>query len=129
MYHYTAETTVSVEQAVAALEAALREEQFGVLWRLNLHEKLMEKGIEFDGEYTILEVCNPAIAHKAVNHNRMAGYFMPCKIVVYEAGGKTKIGMPKPTVLMNLPGDDALKDLAAGVEQRLIGCIDRVAHS
>ncbi|RID82800.1 DUF302 domain-containing protein [Mesobacillus zeae] len=46
----------------------------------------------------------------------LVGYFLPCKIVVYEDNGKTKIGMPKPTVLM------AMLD----IEKRLIGCIDTV---
>ncbi|MDN4094604.1 MULTISPECIES: DUF302 domain-containing protein [Bacillales] len=32
----------------------------------------------------------------------MAEYFLPCKITVYESDGKTKFGLPKTTVLVNM---------------------------
>ncbi|MED0680873.1 DUF302 domain-containing protein [Aneurinibacillus thermoaerophilus] len=128
MFHYTAETTASVQNAIAALETSLKEEQFGVLWRFNLREKLKEKGFDFEREYVVLEVCNPAEANRVISENVFAGYFLPCKIVVYEVDGKTKIGMPKPTAFMNMLEDDALMGIAAGVEARLIGCINRAAN-
>ncbi|WP_312859713.1 DUF302 domain-containing protein [Peribacillus huizhouensis] len=31
----------------------------------------------------VLEVCNPNEAQRGFNENKMAGYFLPCKIVVY----------------------------------------------
>ncbi|MGN7471541.1 DUF302 domain-containing protein [Brevibacillus sp. SAFN-007a] len=128
MFHYTAETTTSVQNAIAALETSLKEEQFGVLWRFNLREKLKEKGFDFEREYVVLEVCNPAEANRVISENVLAGYFLPCKIVVYEADGKTKIGMPKPTAFMNMLEDDALMGIAADVEARLMKCINRAAN-
>lgn len=128
MFHYTAETTASVQNAVAALETSLKEEQFDVLWRFNLREKLKEKGFDFEREYVVLEVCNPAEANRVISENVLAGYFLPCKIVVYEADGKTKIGMPKPTAFMNMVEDDALMGIAADVEARLMKCINRAAN-
>lgn len=128
MFHYTAETTANVQQAIAALETSLKEEQFGVLWRFDLRDKLKEKGFDFEQEYVVLEVCNPAEANKVISENVLAGYFLPCKIVVYEAGGKTKIGMPKPSAFMNMLEDDALTGIAADMEARLIGCINRAAN-
>ncbi|AGA59822.1 hypothetical protein Theco_3808 [Thermobacillus composti KWC4] len=128
MFHYTAETTASVQNAIAALETSLKEEQFGVLWQFNLREKLKEKGFDFEREYVVLEVCNPAEANRVINENVLAGHFLPCKIVVYEGDGKTKIGMPKPTAFMNMLEDDALMGIAADVEARLMKCINRAAN-
>jgi uncharacterized protein (DUF302 family) len=128
MFHYTAETTASVQNAVAALETSLKEEQFGVLWRFNLREKLKEKGFDFEREYVVLEVCNPAEANRVISENVLAGYFLPCKIVVYEADGKTRIGLPKPTAFMNMLEDDVLMGIAADVEARLMKCINRAAN-
>ena len=128
MFHYTAETTANVQNAIAALETSLKEEQFGVLWRFNLREKLKEKGFDFEREYVVLEVCNPAEANRVVSESALAGYFLPCKIVVYEADGKTKIGMPKPTAFMNMLEDAALMGIAADVETRLMKCINRAAN-
>ncbi|MFJ6412099.1 DUF302 domain-containing protein [Terribacillus sp. AE2B 122] len=31
-----------------------------------------------------------------MQHNKLTGYILPCKIVVYESDDDTKIDMPKP---------------------------------
>lgn len=54
----------------------------------------------------------------------MAGYFLPCKIVVYEHEGKTKIGMPKPTALISLLNDEKMKLFAKDIEDRLINVLN-----
>ncbi len=59
MFHYTVETTKTPEQAIEALTENLKAEKFGVLWRLDLKDKLQEKNVDFDMPYWILEVCNP----------------------------------------------------------------------
>lgn len=128
MFHYTVETKAGIEEAVAALEEALKEEQFGVLWRFSIRDKLREKGFDFDREFEVLEVCNPQEAQRVLSHNAMAGYFLPCKIVVYQDEAKTKIGMPKPTIFMDILNDDPLREIAANVEARLIKCIDEAAN-
>ena len=40
MFHHTVETSKSVEQALAALEENLKEEKFGVLWKLDSEGKV-----------------------------------------------------------------------------------------
>ncbi|MGG3307566.1 DUF302 domain-containing protein [Paenibacillus sp. FSL W8-0187] len=127
MFHYTVETDKSVDDAIAALEQALAEEKFGVLWRFSIQDKLNEKGIEFDQKYEILEVCNPVEAKKVLSENDLAGYFLPCKIAVYELEGGTKIGLPRPTALIGMVENESfesLRGIAQDVEKRLIACID-----
>ncbi len=126
MFHYTVETDKSMEEAISALEQHLQEEKFGVLWQLNIQDKLREKGLDFDRPFCVLEVCNPHDAQDILNRNLMVGYLLPCKIVVYEDEGKTKVGLPKPTALMNLVGDEGLLEKAKDVEQRLIQCLDQL---
>jgi uncharacterized protein (DUF302 family) len=87
-------------------------------------EKLQEKGLEFSKEFKVLEVCNPVEAQRIINQNEMAGYFLPCKIVVYEYGGKTKIGMPRPTALISLLNDENMKLFAKDIEDRLINVLN-----
>ncbi len=124
MFNYTVETEKSVNQAVQSLEEALKEEKFGVLWNFDLTAKLQEKGEDFNTPYTILEVCNPKEANKVLSSNLMIGYFLPCKIVVYEEGGSTKIGMPKPTSLISMAEDHDVHAIAEDIEKRLISAID-----
>lgn len=125
MFDYTIETEKNMDEAIKDLEASLKEEKFGVLWTFDIKEKLQEKGLEFEKEFKVLEVCNPLEAQKVLNENEMAGYFLPCKIVVYEKNGKTKIGMPKPTSLISMLNDDKMEQFAKDIEDRLIVCINK----
>lgn len=125
MFHYTVETDQTMEKALQSLEKSLKEDKFGVLWQFDVKETLNNKGFEFEQPYMVLEVCNPQEAQKLLTKNQMVGYFLPCKIVVYEADGKVKVGMPKPTALIELAADDALMDIARDVEKRLIHAIDK----
>ncbi|MCA1012312.1 DUF302 domain-containing protein [Halobacillus halophilus] len=125
MFHYTVETEKGMEEAVESLEASLKEAQFGVLWNFDIKDKLNEKGLEFEKEFKVLEVCNPKEAQRILNENTLAGYFLPCKMVVYSDGGSTKIGMPKPTALIQLVEDEQIQRLAEDIEQRLIHCMDQ----
>ncbi|MFZ3578933.1 DUF302 domain-containing protein [Virgibacillus sp. DJP39] len=125
MFHYTVETNKKMEEAVQSLEESLKKEQFGVLWQFDIKAKLQEKGLDFNQPYLVLEVCNPKEAERVLSQNQMVGYFLPCKIVVYEDGGKVKIGLPKPTALIEMVNDESLKEFAADIENRLISCIDQ----
>lgn len=124
MFHYTVETDKSIDEAVQAVEDALKKHKFGVLWKLDLTSKLQEKGLDFNQPYRVLEVCNPVEAERVLSQNNLVGYFLPCKIVVYETAGKTKIGLPKPTALMDVLNDAQLQEIAQGVEATLIEAVN-----
>ncbi|MBT2286089.1 DUF302 domain-containing protein [Paenibacillus polymyxa] len=124
MFHYTVSTNKTVEQAIADLTENLKKEKFGVLWQLDMKEKLHEKDVELNMEYHILEVCNPVEAQRVLSENPLVGYFLPCKLAVYGEGGSTKIGMPKPTALIGLVENEALMKIASDIEQRLGSCVD-----
>ncbi|MBE4909461.1 DUF302 domain-containing protein [Bacillus luteolus] len=125
MFDYTVNTNRNIEEAIESLEVTLKEEQFGVLWKFDIKEKLHEKGLEFNKEFRVLEVCNPIEAQRVLNENELAGYFLPCKIVVYTSEGQTKIGMPKPTSLISMLNDEKMKEFAKDIEDRLINCINK----
>lgn len=125
MFHYTVETAKGRDEAVQALTENLQAEKFGILWNFDLTAKLQEKGTDFDTPFTILEVCNPQEANRVLSEDLMVGYFLPCKIVVYEEEGTTKIGMPKPSALIEMVHNESIKQIALDIEERLIGCIDK----
>ncbi|GLB60666.1 DUF302 domain-containing protein [Cytobacillus sp. NCCP-133] len=124
-FAYTVETKKSIDEAISDLEKQLKEEKFGILWTFDIKEKLEEKGFQLDEEYKVLEVCNPKEAERVLKEEKMAGYFLPCKIVVYKEAGSTKIGLPKPTALISMIDNQNLKEMAADIEKRLIGCLDK----
>jgi uncharacterized protein (DUF302 family) len=125
MFHYTVETNKGIDEAITSLEASLKEEKFGVLWNFDLKDKLNEKGLDFEKEFKVLEICNPKEAQRVLNENVMAGYFLPCKMVVYQDEDKTKIGMPKPTSLTQMVEDDTIQAMASDIEKRLMHCMDK----
>ncbi|ETP68004.1 hypothetical protein AC739_17915 [Planococcus glaciei] len=125
MFNYTVETAKGRDEAVQALTENLQAEKFGILWNFDLTAKLQEKGTDFDTPFTILEVCNPQEANRVLSEDLMVGYFLPCKIVVYEEEGTTKIGMPKPSALIEMVHNESIKQIALDIEERLIGCIDK----
>ncbi|NNV06818.1 DUF302 domain-containing protein [Geobacillus sp. C56-T2] len=125
MFHYTIHVTTGLNETIERLEEHLKQEGFGVLWRFSVTEKLQEKGLDFSTPMVILEVCNPQEAARVLSENLLVGYFLPCKIVVYVENGVTKIGMPKPTMLVGMVSEPALEQVAADIEKRLIACIDR----
>ncbi|MGF7014927.1 DUF302 domain-containing protein [Ornithinibacillus bavariensis] len=126
MFHYTVETAKSIDEAIQSPEKNLKEEKFGVQWQFNVQETLKNKGFNLESPFTVLEVCNPQEAQNVLSANQLIGYFLPCKIVVYEdKQGKTKIGMPKPSSLILMIEDESLQDVATDIENRLIACIDK----
>lgn len=124
---YKAETEKPFDLAVEAIIDSCASVGFGVLWQLNFKDKLHEKGLEFEDNFMILEVCNPLKAQEVLLAQREMGFFLPCKVAVYELGGKTYIGMPKPTELMSVAGAPELSAIALEVQTQLIDAIEKAA--
>ena len=120
---YEVITNKSFDEAVTSIIKSLEQQKFGVLWKLNFKDKLKEKEIEFDSNFMILEVCNPLKAKEVLSKHIEAGYFLPCKIVVYEDKGSVKIGMLKPEALIGMLKFEDLADIAKEVQDTLITAI------
>ena len=122
---YIVETNKDVETAARDLEEAVKRNKFGVLHVHNLQQTLKEKGIDFPNACKILEVCNPQRATQVLSQNMTMNLALPCRISVYQEGGKTKIGMVRPTALLAIfPGAEALKRVAEEVERETIKMIE-----
>ena len=83
------------------LEEAAKRHKFGVLHVHDLQQKMREKGVEYGGECAIFEVCNPHQAKKVLEREMAVATSLPCRIAVYEEGGRTKIGTILPTAMPN----------------------------
>ncbi len=124
-------TQKTVEDAIKAVEAALQTRKFSVLWHLDINEKLREKGIEPAAPFHVLEVCSAPRARQALTTNQQVGYFLPCKIVVYEDSetGERVIGLQRPRLMVELMGDPALEPLANEVEEILTAAVTEAAQA
>ena len=122
---YVTETKKDVETASRDLEEAVKRNKFSVLHVHDLQKTLKEKGVDFPNACRILEVCNPQRATQVLTSNMAVNMALPCRISVYREGGKTKMGMIRPTALLGLfPGAADLKPVADEVERETMRMID-----
>ncbi len=122
---YIAETAKSPAQAVIDLQAAVKQHGYGVLHIYDLKETLAAKGFDLPNACHILEVCNPKQAAALLAADMSMNIALPCRISVYQDGGKTLIGMVRPTVLLaSLSESENLKTIAAQVEKDSIAIIE-----
>ena len=117
-------TTKSFEKALEDLRQALMERKFGVLWELNFKDKFAEKGFDYGKNHMILEVCNPRIAIDILNAQPDMAYFLPCKMMIRDDGGSVVLGMIKPEALVEIMGEDKIREAALIVEKTLWEAIE-----
>ena len=123
--YYTVTTSKTFEQAANDLDAAVKNRQFGVLHVHDLGTTLRSKGIDFDGECKVFEVCNPAQAAKVLAIDMDMNMALPCRISVWRKAGATYIGMIRPAWLLDKLNDDPqLTQIAREVEQTTVHIID-----
>ncbi len=114
---------VTTDKALCEIEAGLQESaarhQFGILTVHDLKATMAKKGVEFDGECVIYEVCNPHQAKKVLEENGAVSTALPCRISVYEKDGERRIATLLPTALIGMFGSPALEPVAREVEDSI----------
>ena len=123
--YYLVETDKSFSQASEDLESAVKRHDFGVFHIHDLGNTLRSKGLEFDEECKVFEVCNPAQAVKVMATDMRLNMALPCRISVFTEKGKTKIGLIKPVQMLSSLSEDAgLIQVAEEVEDKTIQMVD-----
>jgi len=118
--YFILESAKPFEQAAADLEEAVTRNGFGVLHIHDLGNTLRSKGIAFEGQCRVFEVCNPAQAAKVLALDLSLNMALPCRISVYTEGTRTKIGFIKPVqMLAALSSDPTLAQVAQEVEAKM----------
>ncbi len=125
---YVKEAKGSVEEVVEKLKTAAAENRFGVLGIHDLKEKMAAKGVEFAHECRILEVCNPVQAKEVLESNMAISTALPCRISVYEEGGRVRVATIKPTAMLALYGSPELEQVAQSVEETIVRIIDAASE-
>ena len=123
--YYIAESNKPFEQAATDLEEAVKRHSFGVLHVHDLGSTLRSKGVEFDQQCKVFEVCNPQHASEVLATDMRLNMALPCRISVYTEQGRTMIGMILPsTILSSLSNSPVLAQVAAEVETMTRQMID-----
>ena len=106
------------EEAIENVIAALKDEGFGVLTRIDVKATLKEKlGLDFR-PYVILGACNPPLAHRALESQPEAGLMLPCNVTVEAApGGGALARLANPEVMMQVGALGENPELRAVAQQ------------
>jgi uncharacterized protein (DUF302 family) len=104
-------TSLTFDQALEKLPAALQAEGFGVLTQIDVQDVLKKKiGADFR-RYRILGACNPKLAFRALSSELEVGVMLPCNVIVYEGDdGKAVVTAidPTATIAATHPGLNVL---------------------
>lgn len=110
----------TVDQAIERITAALGQEGFGILTRIDVKETLKKK-LDLDFRpYVILGACNPRFAHRALTAEPQIGLLLPCNVVVQatDAGGAL-VSIADPKAMFQIVDNPAVAPLAGEVDAHL----------
>ena len=124
MYHIV-QTDKTFNQASSDLEAAVLSHGFGVLHVHDLGATLRSKGLAFEEECKVFEVCNPLQAAKVLSVDMRLNMALPCRISVFTEKGITRIGLIRPVPMLTALSQDAtLLHIAEEVEEKILQMVD-----
>jgi uncharacterized protein (DUF302 family) len=123
----TLSTNKTVSEAAAALHSAVQANHFGVMQVHDLKETMAKKGVEFKRECLIFEVCQPQQAKKVLDQDMSVSTALPCRISLYEEGGKAILATLKPTALLAMFNLPQLGGVAQEVEDTIVKIMKEAA--
>ncbi|MBI2757781.1 MAG: DUF302 domain-containing protein [Chloroflexi bacterium] len=124
-FDYTVETTKSVDEAIAAIEAKAQEKGFRVLHVHDVQATLAAKGFEIE-PMKIVEVCNAKFASQVLAKDKKISLMLPCPISVFVEAGKTYISALKPRVIADYYPDANVESIATEVERIVLELVDEI---
>jgi len=114
--------------AVLAIKEALGQEGFGILTEIDVSQTLKKKlGVNYPNYY-ILGACNPPNAYKALMAETEVGLLLPCNVIVFEKGDCVYISAIRPTIALTISDNQALKEIAQLIEDKLMAAVDRAVQ-
>ena len=126
-YYKSAVLRAPFQETIEQVEAALQEEGFGIISRIDIQEALKSKiGVDFR-PYTILGACNPQLAYEALKIEDKVGTMLPCNVVVQAKNGEeTEVAVIDPVASMQAIDNPELARAAQEVRSRLFRVVDRL---
>ena len=122
-------TEKNVTEAAASLQAAVKANHYGVMQVHDLKETMAKKGVEFGRECLIFEVCQPLQAKKVLDQVMSVSTALPCRISIYEEGGRTILATLKPTILLAMFNAPQLDGVAQEVEDTIVKIMEEAVSA
>lgn len=118
--NFKREIVDTLDHAIERTTKALATQGFGILTRIDMHDKIKDKTGKVIIPTVILGACNPNMAYEAYTANSDVASLLPCNAVIRElAPNKISVEFAKPTGLMKVLGDAKLTALAAEADSKI----------
>ena len=118
-YAYSGELTLPFEEALEHAKQMLAKHGFGTQSEIYISEVLKAKlGVALPRE-VILGVCNPTLAHRAIQIEPAITLLLPCNVTVKEAGLCTRIEAVSPKQLVGMAGNPRLTEIASEADEKM----------
>lgn len=126
-YYFNKIIDLPFEKAIEHVTEELKKEGFGVLTEIDVQATLKKKlDVDFR-PYRILGACNPPFAHKALSAEPHIGIYLPCNVVVQDAGnGRTEVAAVDPMVAMSRVDNAGLEPIAKEIQMKLQRVIENL---
>lgn len=106
------------------LTVAFKEIGFGILNTIDFQNTLQEKIGKDIGEYKLLQICNPQLAHQAIEMQPNIGLQLPCNVLVRKAEDQYAVDVQSPmdSIPSNSPSQlkEMAEELTGRIEQLLV---------
>ena len=127
-YSYSKDIESSFQDTENKVRESLMDIGFGVLTEINMKDAFKSK-LDLDYKnYKILGVCNPTLAHEALDSESLIGILMPCNILVIDNENQTtKIVFPNAKSLLEVTDNKDIFKLADKVDDLLKKAFDNIS--
>ena len=114
------------DEALDRVAAALKEQGFGVLTRIDVKATLKEKlDVDFR-DYAIFGACNPRLANRALTARPEVGLLLPCNVTIEaQDDGGVLVRIADPDIMMGVGGfeNDPVVVAVAEEARGLLGAV------
>jgi uncharacterized protein (DUF302 family) len=124
----TTSTDQPIETVCQRLPEIAQRHKFGVLGVHDLKQKMESKGVPFDRECRVFEVCNPQQAQRVLTEAMEISTALPCRISVYSENDRTVLATLKPTRLLTLFGVPGAAAIAQEVEDTMLRIMEETVR-
>ena len=104
------------EETVSRTEEAIKKAGWGIPGQINVNAMTARKGVEIAPRVHIIELCKPEYAKAVLEDQSHFSAMMPCRIGIYEKGGRVYIAKLNTGMMSRFLG---------GVVKKMMGRVGR----
>ena len=125
--NFKKEVLGTLDSTLQKVTVALQAGGFGILTRIDFHDKIKEK-LNKEVEPTIfLGACNPQIAYDIFQIDKNITSLMPCNVVLRQVTpNRISVEVASPIAMVKMLGDSSLEKIGANAETKLRAILENI---